>query len=123
MTENYQRKKKRGFEPHPGHVVQAYVFALDPGAGAEQALSAHCGAARFVFNWALGRVKANLDQRAAEHSYGITEDELTPSLNWSAYGMRRAWNAAKDEDAPWWRECSKEAYNTGLANAATAPWR
>ncbi|WP_275408814.1 hypothetical protein [Micromonospora qiuiae] len=28
--------------------------------------------------------------------------------------LRKAWNAVKDEVAPWWRECSKEAFNTGL---------
>lgn len=112
-------KKRPGFEPAPGHVVQAHVFVLDPNAGAEQALSQHCGAARKAFNWALGRVKANLAQREAERSYGVPDQELTPSLNWSAYGMRRAWNQAKDTVAPWWGQCSEEAYNAGLANAAT----
>jgi putative transposase len=34
--------------------------------------------------------------------------------------LRRQWNQAKDEVAPWWRECSKEAYNTGLDNLARA---
>ncbi|GAB3718266.1 hypothetical protein GCM10027590_17100 [Nocardiopsis nanhaiensis] len=47
-----KRKKKRGFEPRPGHAVQAYVFALDPGAETEQRLRSHCGAARVSFNWA-----------------------------------------------------------------------
>ena len=40
-------------------------------------LESHCGAARFAFNHMLGVVKANLDQRSAERSYGITEQELT----------------------------------------------
>ena len=62
----------------------------------------------------LAAVKAVLDQRSAERSYGIAEAELTPSLNWSLPGLRKAWNARKDEVAPWWAQNSKEAYNTGL---------
>uniref|UniRef100_UPI00196A5251 RNA-guided endonuclease TnpB family protein n=1 Tax=Actinoplanes solisilvae TaxID=2486853 RepID=UPI00196A5251 len=38
----------------------------------------------------------------------------TPSLSWSLAGLRKAWNAAKPEVAPWWSEVSKEAFNTGL---------
>ncbi|MGH3720284.1 MAG: hypothetical protein ACRDRI_15855 [Pseudonocardiaceae bacterium] len=47
---------------------------------------------------------ANLDQRAAERSYGITEDQLTPAVSWSVFGLRRAWNAVKAQRAPWWAE-------------------
>jgi putative transposase len=43
--------------------------------------------------------------------------QLTPL---SAYDLRRAWNRAKHQVAPWWAENSKEAYSSGLANAATA---
>lgn len=76
------------------------------------------GAARLAYNWGLARIKANLSQREAERSYGIAEAELTPSVNWSLYGLRKAWNQAKNEVAPWWGECSKEAYNTGLDQLA-----
>jgi putative transposase len=65
-------------------------------------------------------VKANLDQREAEKSYGITGEDLTPSLSWSLYSLRKDWNAAKDAAAPWWGECSKEAFNTGLDQFARA---
>ena len=51
-----------------------------------------------AFNWGLARVKANLGQREAEKSYGITGDDLTPSLSWSLYSLRKDWNAAKDRD-------------------------
>lgn len=88
-------------------VVQAYRFALDPSPGQEAALRSHCGAQRFAFNWGLGRVRANLGQRTAEKSYGLTGDELTPSLSWSAYGLRKGWNTTKREVAPWWSENSK----------------
>ncbi|WP_436492558.1 IS607 family element RNA-guided endonuclease TnpB [Actinokineospora sp. HUAS TT18] len=45
---------------------------------------------------------------------------MTPSVPWSAYSLRKLWNQAKDEAAPWWTENSKEAYSSGLANLATA---
>jgi putative transposase len=101
-------------------VIRAFLFALDPTPAQAQAFRSHCGGQRFAFNFGLALVRANLDQRAAERSYGITEPELTPAVSWSAYGLRRAWNAAKHDVAPWWAENSKEAYSSGLANLAAA---
>jgi putative transposase len=95
-------------------VPQAYRFALDPTPRQVRVLLRHAGAARVAYNWGLARIKANLDQRAAERSYGIAETDLTPVLNWSLYAMRKDWNQAKTQVAPWWAECSKETYNTGL---------
>jgi IS605 OrfB family transposase len=100
--------------------ILAYRFALDPTPAQERALRSHAGAARVAFNWGLARVKANLGQREAEKSYGIAGDDLTPSLSWSLYSLRKDWNAAKDGVAPWWAECSKEAFNTGLDQLARA---
>jgi len=100
--------------------VQAYRFALDPTPRQSGALHRHAGAARVAFNWGLAQAKANLGQREAERSYGIAEDELTPVFGWSMYSMRKAWNQAKGDVAPWWAECSKEAYATGLQQLATA---
>ncbi|MDH6678610.1 putative transposase [Rhodococcus sp. LBL1] len=101
-------------------VIQAYRFALDPTSEQADRLRSHCGGQRFAYNWGLARVKANLGQRAAERSYGIDDPDLTPSLNWSAYSLRKDWNQTKDVAAPWWAENSKEAYSSGLANLATA---
>lgn len=101
-------------------MLRAYRLALDPTPAQEQMLRSHCGAQRFAYNWGLRRVKANLDQRSAERSYGMPEELLTPSADWSAYGLRKAWNQVKDDVAPWWTENSKEAYSSGLANLATA---
>jgi putative transposase len=106
------------FEVPDGWVVQAYRYALDPTPAQERSLSSHAGAARFARNHMLGLVKATLDQRAAERTYGIAEDELTPSLGWSLPALRRAWNLRKTAVAPWWAENSKEAYNTGLDSLA-----
>jgi transposase len=98
----------------------AYRYALDPAPAQERALWSHAGAARVAFNWGLGRVKANLSQREAERSYGIGEADLTPGISWSLYSLRKDWNAAKDAVAPWWAQCSKEAFNTGLGQLARA---
>jgi putative transposase len=101
-------------------VLQAYQFALDPTPGQDDALRSHCGGQRYAYNWGLALVKANLAQRDAERSYGLTDEQLTPSVSWSAYSLRKDWNQAKDTVAPWWGENSKEAYSSGLANLATA---
>ncbi|GGM10926.1 MULTISPECIES: IS607 family element RNA-guided endonuclease TnpB [Micromonospora] len=93
---------------------QAYRFALDLTSRQELDVLAHAGAARVAHNWALARVKAVMDQRSAERSYGVPDELLTPSLHWSLAGLRKAWNAAKPAVAPWWGEVSKEAFNTGL---------
>jgi len=96
----------------------AYRFALDPTPAQERALRSHAGAARVAFNWGLARVMANLSQREAERSYGIAD--LTPGMSWSLYSLRKEWNQAKATVAPWWPECSKEAFNTGLDQLARA---
>ena len=94
--------------------IQAYRFALDLTSGQERDVLAHAGAARVAHNWALAKVKAVMDQRTAERSYGVPDDLLTAPLSWSLAGLRKAWNAAKGDVAPWWAEVSKEAFNTGL---------
>lgn len=99
-------------------VTHAYRFALDPTRRQVGALLAHAGAVRVAYNWCLGQVKANLGQRAAERSYGIAEDVLTPVFGWSMYAMRKEWNRVKAEVAPWWSENSKEAYATGIDHLA-----
>jgi IS605 OrfB family transposase len=98
--------------------MQAYRFALDLTAGQERNVLAHAGAARFAYNWALTRAKAVMDQRAAERTYGVQDEDLTPTQSWSLAGLRLSWNAVKPAVAPWWTEVSKEAFNTGLDTLA-----
>ncbi|MFF8535466.1 IS607 family element RNA-guided endonuclease TnpB [Streptomyces sp. SAS_267] len=77
--------------------------------------------ARAAYNWAVGWVSASWWQRRAEETYGIPESELTDWRPWSLPALRKAFNAAKHTDprfAGWWEDNSKEAYSTGLANAA-----
>jgi putative transposase len=73
-----------------------FKFALDPNRAQEQVLFAHAGAARFAFNHHLARVKANLDQREAEKTYGLSGDDLTASLSWSKFSFINEFNAWKN---------------------------
>ncbi|MEV6336417.1 IS607 family element RNA-guided endonuclease TnpB [Nocardia vinacea] len=103
-----------GFQVPDGWTMQAYRFALDPTPAQQRMLASHAGAARKAFNVMLAAVKANLDQRAAERSYGLPEEGLTPVQGWSLAALRKSWNQRKSVVAPWWAANSKEAYNTGL---------
>jgi putative transposase len=51
------------------------------------------GGRRFAYNWALAQVKANLEARKA--------DPAIAPLAWNLYALRRAWNQAKHQAAPW----------------------
>lgn len=102
------------FEIPAGWSAQAYRFALDPTPTQLRALASHAGAARFAHNHMVALVKAVMDQRAAERSYGIPEEQLTPGLGWSLPALRKIWNQRK----AWWAQNSKEAYNTGLDGLA-----
>ena len=110
------------FEIPDGCVVQAYRFALDPTPTQIEAFLSHVGGARFAYNVMLAAVKANLDQRAAERSYGIAEADLTPWLGWSFQALRNDFNrrkhtlAVRADGKPWWTQNSKETY----ANACRA---
>ena len=63
------------------------------------------GGARFAHNSGLELVKQRLNERAAG------QDVEVP---WTLPALRREWNRAKDEVAPWWADNSKEAYSSGL---------
>jgi putative transposase len=108
------------FDVPDGWVAQAYRFALDPSPTQVRALESHCGVARFAFNHMLDLVKKNLHQRAAERSYGFSEDDLSPAQGWSLPKLRKTWNQRKNSVAPWWKANSKEAYNSGLDALARA---
>jgi putative transposase len=114
------------FEIPQGWTAQAYRFALDPTPAQEAALNSHAGARNFAFNTMLAAVKANLDQRAAEKTYGLDGGDLTPSMRWSFRALRNEWNRRKHQVAvradgtPWWDQNSKEAYASGCRSLANA---
>lgn len=97
----------------PGFLARGFRFEVEP-TSPEQRLriAQHFGARRYAHNWALAQVKANLDARTA--------DPAVPPLAWDSYRLRRQWNQAKHEVAPWWRECSKEAYASGITDLVAA---
>ncbi len=92
-------------------VYQAYRFTLDPTPRQQRALASATGGARFAYNWGLALVKRRLDARAAG------QDVQVP---WTLPALRREWNQAKNDVAPWWRDNSKEAYSSGLDGLARA---
>jgi putative transposase len=110
------------FEVPDGWVAQAYRFTLNPTPAQVGMLESHAGGARFAYNAMLAAVRANLDQRGAERSYGIAEADLTPAMSWSFRSLRNEWNRRKhavavgEDGTPWWPQNSKEAY----ANACRA---
>jgi len=86
-------------------VIQGYRFALDPTRRQRRALASHCGAARVAYNWGLILVQERLRQRRAGGDVEVP---------WTLPELQREWNRAKQQDAPWWAENSKEAYKSGL---------
>ncbi len=104
---------RRRFEIPEGWVARGWQFEVEPTTPGQRSLiDQHFGARRVAHNWVLAQVKANLDARMA--------DPTVPPLRWRLYDLRRAWNQAKQEVAPWWRECSKEAYSSGIADVVAA---
>ena len=103
-----------------GFVTRGVVFTLDLSSAQERLLHSYAGATRLAYNWAVGRVSSNLAVRKAERAAGIPDDDLTPSLSWSVYSLGKAWNEAKAEVAPWWREVSMHAFRSGTSAAAVA---
>jgi putative transposase len=92
-------------------VMQAYRFALDSTPSQRRALASHCGAARVAHNWGLHLVQERLQQRRAGGDVQVP---------WTLPELRREWNRAKHQVAPWWAENSKEAYSSGLDGLARA---
>jgi putative transposase len=90
-------------------VMQAYRFALDPTPAQRRTLASHCGAARVAYNWGRSLVQARLQQRRAGEAVDVP---------WTLPALRREWNRARHEVAPWWRENAKEAYDSGLHGLA-----
>jgi len=99
-------------------ISRAYQYAIDTTNKNEQDFASHAGGGRYCYNTMLALVKAVMNQRAAERTYGIPEAQLTPSMNWSHYGLRRHWNSIKDETAPWWGQNSKEVYSDACSRLA-----
>ena len=115
--------------PSPVAAYQAFRYELDPANVTRGALASHAGGAKFAFRWGLRLVKDRLEQAARIREQALTEGASareaealarTVDIPWSLYSLRKEWNRAKSQVAPWWAENSKEAYNSGLDALARA---
>jgi putative transposase len=66
---------------------------------------------RFAYNWALEHARQRMEAKAAG------QDVEVP---WTLFELRREWNRAKHQIAPWWAQNSKEASSSGLDGLARA---
>lgn len=94
-----------------GAITKGWTVRLEPTAEQAAKFRRDCGARRFAYNWAVAETR-----RVFEHGRETGEHDDTV---WSHYALRKRWNQVKDEVAPWWAECSKEAYSGGIADAVT----
>jgi putative transposase len=96
-----------------GWVMRGFRFEVEPTTPEQPArIAQHFGGRRYAYNWALGQIKANLEARKA--------DPAVPPLAWNFYALRKRWNQAKHQVAPWWPCASKEAYASGIADLVAA---
>jgi putative transposase len=95
-----------------GAIVKGWNVALVPTPEQAGRFRRDDGARRFACNWAVAEIKRVFD-------HGKETGEYDPAV-WSAWSLRKRWNSVKAEVAPWWAECSKEAYAGGIADAVAA---
>ena len=76
-------------------------------------IRSHFGARRFAYNWALAKVKSDMDAKKEN-----SDHKSTPSMamDWTLESLRKQWNQEKNGIASWWRDNSKEAYSSGIAD-------
>ena len=111
----------------------AFRFALDPTQDQDQLFRSHAGAARYVFNHHVARVKSNLDVRAAEAEANVADADRTPALSWSGVSFINAFTQFKNgqlgsspvnDDGSvglhWADQVSVDAFECASVNAAQA---
>lgn len=96
----------------PGRIVKGWVVRLAPSEEQTTQFRRDDGARRFAYNWAVEEIdRAFRDgNKTAEYDQAV----------WSHACLRKRWNGVKDQIAPWWPHCSKEAFSNGIADAVTA---
>ncbi|HTQ19960.1 IS607 family element RNA-guided endonuclease TnpB [Mycobacterium sp.] len=111
-ADSYAQTGSPGEKLASGWLLTAAKFEVEWPAEEDRraAVRSHFGARRFSFNWGLAQVRADLDARKADPSH--------ESVGWDLGPLRKAWNQAKNDVAPWWADNSKECYSSGLADLA-----
>jgi putative transposase len=96
-TASYAATGSPGLKLSTGWVVTAAKFELQWPAEPQRAalVRSHFGARRFAFNWGLAHVREPIWTRARA-IWGIQ------SVGWDLASLRRVWNRAKHDVAPWW---------------------
>lgn len=96
----------------PGRIVKGWTVRLMPSPEQAARFRRDDGARRFACNWAVAEIKRSF----GEGGQGGQYDHAV----WSHYALRKRWNGVKRDVAPWWPECSKEAFSNGIADAVAA---
>lgn len=78
-------------------------IALDPSPKQQRQLNREAGAARFAYNWTIDFVS---------EAY-----ENDPNYRVNFFEIRKTFNALKPILAPWWKECSSQAFANGIRDA------
>ncbi|WP_301123551.1 IS607 family element RNA-guided endonuclease TnpB [Mycolicibacterium fortuitum] len=116
---SYAATRSPGVKMPSGWTVTAAKFEVEWPVEPERAglVRSHFGARRFAYNWGLARIKADMNAKVADSDHD--------SVSWEQGALRKVWNRAKDEVAPWWAVNSKECYSSGLADLAQglANWK
>ncbi|WP_229690742.1 RNA-guided endonuclease InsQ/TnpB family protein, partial [Sphaerisporangium melleum] len=87
----------------PQIIRQGFRVELAPTLAQRARLGQHAGLSRVVENFCLEKVKAALEQREAEKTYGVADKDLTP-VPWSAPALERLWRLEHRERFPWFGE-------------------
>lgn len=95
-----------------GCIVKGWVVRLVPTPEQVVRFKRDDGARRFAYNWAVEEIQRALSVDPEVVAYD--------SAVWSHFELRKRWNRVKADIAPWWAECSKEAFSNGIADAVTA---
>ncbi len=116
-------------------MYQAYKYCLDISKEQMARCSSHTGARFVAYNWGIGFFKDRIElfnKKKSEYlDLGYSEKEAIEVTRkeiivpWTLATLRKEWNQVKDVIAPWWKQNSKEAYNSafdGLEKALKA-WR
>jgi len=86
---------RRHYQVPTGFIARGWRFEVETTTPWQRSLiQQHFGARRFAYNWALAQVRANLNARMVDPS--------VQPLAWDLPTLRRSWNRAKEEVAPWW---------------------
>jgi putative transposase len=98
---------------------------LEPSTAQVELLRGYCGTARAAYNTLLYQVRANLGQRAAQKTYDIAADDMTPALSWHRFGLEKLLRENRAQWLPWHEQVPYLVLDRSAHNlaAALAKWK